>query len=182
MSKLLHPCLGAVCLLPLAALVPASFALAVGRLEEGAAARAPHGQSLPKDASAQARIEQRFSIRISPGSAAMPPSIVLELEQSERQGRAESRKLPRCLPAAAFAGVQSVDGSHLLLFMRDSHVVAAQMQKTCNAHDFYSGFYVERNPDGMLCVGRDKLQARSGASCTIRGWQSVVETPARRIP
>ena len=123
----------------------------------------------------QVRIEQHFSIRISPGSAAVPPPVVAEAEQ-------EDRRMPRCVPAGLIAAVQSGEGNRLLLFLRDNHVVAAELEKSCRAHDFYSGFYLERSPDGLVCVGRDKLQSRSGANCTIHHWRPLVDAPSRRFP
>ena len=36
-------------------------------------------------------------------------------------------------------------------------MVSAALERSCSARDFYSGFYVERNADGQICVKRDTL-------------------------
>ncbi|HWU04247.1 MAG TPA: hypothetical protein VN222_16015 [Novosphingobium sp.] len=138
--------------------------------------------ALSPDVARQVRIDQRLSIRISPGSAVLPPGVIIELEQEERPSRVEQRKIAKCLPVNMIAGVQSGRGNQLILFLRDNHVVAAALDKSCRAQDFYSGFYLEKNADGQVCVGRDKLQSRSGANCAIRSWRGLVDAVPRRFP
>ena len=53
--------------------------------------------------------------------------------------------------------------SKLILFMRDQRIVSATLDKTCRARDFYSGFYMARSGDGMLCTNRDTLQSRTAS-------------------
>ena len=50
--------------------------------------------------------------------------------------------------------------------------LAATLEPSCVASSFYSGFYVERNADGRLCVSRDQLQsrARRKPAWSRRGW------------
>lgn len=128
----------------------------------------------------QMRIQQHLSIRISPGGPAIPPPMVFEFDEEDRPARVEERKMGRCVPIAAIAGVQSGPRDRLVLFLRDSRVVTASLPKTCRATDFYSGFYVERNADGQLCVDRDEIHARSGATCMVHDFRAVVEVPMRR--
>jgi hypothetical protein len=129
----------------------------------------------------QVRIQQHFSIRISPGAVGGPAGFVLELEE-ERSARVDDRKVARCLPIGAIAAVQAAEKNRLLLFLRDSRMVTVGLEKACRAQDFYSGFYVERNGDGQLCVERDQIHARSGATCTIRDLRAVAEGNVRRTP
>jgi hypothetical protein len=84
--------------------------------------------------------------------------------------------------AGAIAGVQSAQGNRLLLFMRDQHIISAVLEKACRARDFYSGFYIERSPDGLICVNRDKLQSRSGSNCRIAKLRALIALPWRRFP
>lgn len=130
----------------------------------------------------QVRIQQNFSIRITPGAPVAPPNMVVEMEQEERGVRLEERRIGRCLPVAAIAGVQSTQTNRLLLYLRDARVVSALLEKSCRATDYYSGFYVERSPDGQICIERDKLHARSGANCKIRELHALVEVSSRRFP
>ncbi|RVU04420.1 hypothetical protein EOE18_11490 [Novosphingobium umbonatum] len=134
-------------------------------------------------AAKQVRIQQQFSIRIGPGAPGMPPNVLFEMEQIERRTtttRLEERPYGRCLPVGAIAAVQNAQGNRLLLILRDSRVLTAGLEKSCRAHDFYSGFYVERNADGQLCIERDQIHARSGANCRISDLKSLVEVSAKR--
>lgn len=79
-----------------------------------------------------------------------------------------------CVEVRGIAGVQTVGSNRLVLYLRDRRMVSASLDKSCLARDFYSGFYIERNRDGMLCVGRDKLQSRSGAHCQIASFRQLV--------
>lgn len=128
----------------------------------------------------QVRIQQQFSIRISPGPPMPSPVYVIENEENDRPTRLEERNMGKCLPAASIVSVQSAPRNRLLFFLRDSRVVTAGLDKSCHAHDFYSGFYVERNADGQICIERDKIHARSGANCQIHDLRALVEVPARR--
>jgi hypothetical protein len=134
------------------------------------------GQANPQ----QMRIQQRFSIRISPGAPNAPQGMIFEMEQEERTARIEERRMGRCLPIAAIGSVQSGQRNRLVFFLRDSRLVVASLEKSCRAHDFYSGFYVEPNADGQLCIARDQIHSRSGASCTILDMRALVETAGRR--
>ena len=139
------------------------------------------GGPLSADGAEQVRIEQHFSIRISPGGTMMPPDMMDDL-MDERPERFEERAMSKCFALGAIAGVQSAEGNRLLLFMRDQHIISAVLEKMCHAREFYSGFYVERSPDGMICVNRDKLQSRSGANCRIARLRALVALPWRRFP
>ena len=139
------------------------------------------GGPLSADSAEQVRIEQHFSIRISPGGPMMPPDMMDDL-MDERPERFEERAMGKCFASGAIAGVQSAQGNRLLLFMRDQHIISAVLEKACRARDFYSGFYIERSPDGMICVGRDRLQARSGMSCRIARLRALLALLWRRFP
>lgn len=79
-----------------------------------------------------------------------------------------------CVPIKGINGVQPGSGNRLVLFMADRRMVSARLEKSCRARDFYSGFYLERNEDGKLCVSRDKLQSRSGTSCELTRMRELV--------
>lgn len=124
---------------------------------------------------AQVRIEQRVIIRINPRRPApMAPDMLNALPQAEIAPRLTERKFGKCVPVKAIAGVQVDRDNRLLLFLRDRRIVAAHLEKTCSAQGFYSGFYVEPEDDGMICVGRDKLHSRSGTNCDIDKLREVV--------
>ena len=123
----------------------------------------------------QVRIEQRVIIRISPRSATARQSMSsLVAPPNGPRTRLVERKADDCLPIAAIGAVQPARHTRLMLFMRDRRLFSAQLERSCTARDFYSGFYVERNDDGMICIDRDELQSRTGSKCEVERLHQVV--------
>ena len=123
----------------------------------------------------QVRIEQRVIIRISPRSATARQNMSsLVAPSNGPRTRLVERKADDCLPIAAIGAVQPARDNRLMLFMRDSRLFSAQLERSCTARDFYSGFYVERNDDGMICIDRDELQSRTGSKCEVERLHQVV--------
>ena len=131
-------------------------------------------QSFRAPVQQQVRIEQRLTIRIIP-HAPVEPDMLDDLPASGLTPRVVERKMGRCLPISSIAGVQANGDNKLILFMRDRRIISATLEKACRARDYYSGFYVARNTDGMLCVERDELQSRSGSNCQLKGMKQLVE-------
>ena len=150
----------------------------------GALARLPGSAPAPAapEVARQVSIMQHFSIRITPGAPARPPEMLDQLQHDDgpRDGapqRFEPRRIGRCLAIGAIGAVQGGEGNRLLLFMRDQHIIVAALERACQAADFYSGFYVARNADGLLCVDRDRLQSRSGANCKVKALRVLAPMP-----
>ena len=125
----------------------------------------------------QVRIEQRMVIRISPGTAQAREQMMADLRSEGRTvTRYEQERLRGgCVAISGIAAVQPwAEQNRLLLFMRDRRVLSASLERACNARDYYSGFYVERNEDGQLCARRDLLQSRAGASCKVAQLHRLV--------
>ena len=122
----------------------------------------------------QVRIEQRVVIRISPAARAPRSNLMAEQAQPRAPQQFEERKMDDCVALKSISGVQPGSGNRLVLYMEDRTMVSARLDKSCRARDFYSGFYVERNEDGKLCVARDKLQSRSGANCELTRMRKLV--------
>ena len=123
----------------------------------------------------QVRIEQRVIVRITPRRTLSRQSMVADMPPQPVTRRFEERKMEKCIPVGHIAGVQTGSGNRLLLFLRDRRIVSANLEKSCRARDFYSGFYLEQNDDGKLCVDRDKLQSRSGAKCEVDRFRKLEE-------
>lgn len=122
----------------------------------------------------QVRIERQIIIRISPrGFAARLPLLGSMLDR-ERPPRITERRMGKCVPIGGIAGVQVGQDNRLTVFMRDRRTISLGLEKSCRAQDFYSGFYVERSPDGQLCVDRDRLQSRSGANCALTRLRQLI--------
>jgi hypothetical protein len=131
------------------------------------------GAAPEEEVARQVRIEERVIIRIGPSSSTTNQRVLALREQVE--GRAfREQKLDGCIPVSAISAVQPAERNRLLLFMRDRRVLTAALERTCNSEDFYSGFYVERQEDGQLCSGRDRLQSRSGANCRVAQFNRLV--------
>ncbi len=124
---------------------------------------------------AQVRIERRVTVRIAPVGPAVRQGMVAELAPPALP-RLSERKMGKCVAVAGIAAVQPDAGGKLLLFMRDRRLLSANLEKACSARDFYAGFYLERSSDGMLCVDRDKLHSRAGATCAISRMRQLVAT------
>lgn len=115
----------------------------------------------------QVRIEQRVIIRISPGAAGAREQSMAALPRRPLRQQFQEEKFKDCVPISTIVGVEPGPNNRLMLFMSDRRVLTAELDRSCNARDFYSGFYIERNEDGRLCSGRDDLQSRAGASCGV---------------
>ena len=122
----------------------------------------------------QVRIERRVIIRISPSGPGARERMLAELPRRPIRESFEEQPHEDCVPIDAIAGVQPAAQNRLLLFMRDRRVLSASLEQACHAADFYSGFYVERREDGVLCSGRDRLKSRAGASCEVTQFHRLV--------
>ncbi len=122
----------------------------------------------------QVRIERRVVIRIAPRSSSARSAIAAEQSQVPTTPRYFERPMGRCIKADEIAAVQAVAGNRLMLHMHDRSVVSAKLETACRARDFYSGFYVEPSDDGMICVSRERLHARTGASCQLSRMRQLV--------
>jgi hypothetical protein len=120
----------------------------------------------------QVRIEQHMVIRITP--LGPQRELLADLPRAPLATKFHERKVGKCVPVAGIAGVQIAGDDRLLLFMRDQRLIGANLEKACRARDFYSGFYVAKNGDGRLCVDRDMIHARSGASCSVSKLRQLV--------
>ena len=126
-------------------------------------------------AARQISIEQRVVIRIAPQRPSARQNLQAQLPQGEPGPRFEERRKEKCVALQGIAGVQTGSGNRLVLFLRDQRMLSVNLEKSCRAREFYSGFYVEKNEDGRLCATRDKLQSRSGARCEIEVMRQLVE-------
>ncbi|MBV1917494.1 MAG: hypothetical protein KUG65_05460 [Sphingomonadaceae bacterium] len=133
------------------------------------------------DSAFQVRIEQSVRIRIAPRPRAQTPApqvrpnMLVGVPNRALGTNFVERRMGRCLKVKSIAGVQASRGSDLILYLRDRRVVRAQLDRTCRARDFYSGFYLSRSTDGRLCVDRDSLQSRSGANCKLTQMRQLIE-------
>jgi hypothetical protein len=109
---------------------------------------------------AQLTIRQQLIIRVP-----ARPQQSAPVQWKEKNG-------PKCVPAGALAGAQvSREGVDLLL--RGGQRVRAKLSR-CAPLDYYSGFYVRPGLDGRICQDRDTIRVRSGGSCEIDAFRTLV--------
>ncbi|MFA7594962.1 MAG: hypothetical protein WCY92_01295 [Novosphingobium sp.] len=122
----------------------------------------------------QVRIERRVIIRIAPRRPVENGDMLASLPQNGLPPRFKEKGMAKCVPIREIGGAQVQGSNRLMLFMRDRQLVSVTLEKGCSARDFYSGFYVERGDDGLICSGRDVLQSRSGTKCELRKLHRLV--------
>lgn len=161
--------IGATWLLPLALTGAASSVLPVPSLAPPIITGGV--ESVFDDIQFQVQTRQRVMIRITPLSrVAPPPPVPVQKAEPQRKVTGETRQ---CIPLADVAGVKLGQGRTLHLYMRDKRVISTLLERSCQVSSFYSGFYVERPADGMLCAGREALHARSGTDCQLSAFSEV---------
>ena len=83
------------------------------------------------------------------------------------------KKGPKCVEMAAIAGAAIVTDDAIDLVMRGGDRLRAQFSSSCPALDYYRGFYISPNPDGMVCADRDIIRSRMGGACGIEKFRSL---------
>jgi hypothetical protein len=132
-------------------------------------------RSFAPEAAQQVHIEQRMTIRVSPRAPRTPPPReMLSTPQKQREPRFSERKIGKCIPIAGIAGVEPNGQNSLILFMRDRRMINVELDRSCPSRAFYSGFYLSRSTDGMVCLDRDTLHSRSGSTCTLKRMRQLV--------
>lgn len=122
----------------------------------------------------QVRIRQRVIVRVSPAPPRARSQMLAELPRRPMRQSFEEVEHGDCVEIDDIVGVQPTNDNRLLMFTRQRQVLAATLGESCVARAFYAGFYVEQNDDGRLCVARDLLQSRAGASCEVAGFSRLV--------
>ena len=122
----------------------------------------PPTQVMAAPPAEQIRMEQTVIIRVPSAPKVKPPK-----SSKNMQVKYKETSIGKCLAARKIAGAKVSGNSSLDLLTTDGHQVRAYLNKGCEAREFYSGFYIERPKDGLLCVDREILHARSGSQCEI---------------
>jgi hypothetical protein len=82
-------------------------------------------------------------------------------------------KGPKCIPARAIAAATLVGKSSVDLILRNRQRIRARLESSCPALDYYYGFYITPNPDGLVCEDRDNIRSRMGGACEIDRFRSL---------
>jgi hypothetical protein len=132
----------------------------------GASVPAPAQQS---DQYAQLVVREQIVIRMHARQSPRPASPPVEWKE---------RKGPKCVPAKAILGAALLSQKSVDLVMKDRRRIRAKLESSCPALDYYYGFYITPNADGMICADRDIIRSRVGGHCQIDGFRTL-EAAAR---
>ncbi|ODP39029.1 hypothetical protein BFL28_12400 [Sphingomonas turrisvirgatae] len=133
--------------------------------------RAAASASLTGTRLAQVRIQQHVVIRvprpdavrrISAPAAPLPPIAWVEKDAN------------KCVQMNRLAGAAITRPDSVDLVLAGGKRVRAKLGKECPALDFYSGFYVKPNKDGMVCAKRDTFRSRAGGECQIKQFRTLI--------
>lgn len=116
---------------------------------------------------AQLTIQQRVVIRVPIAPMAMTEAAPRPLRWTEKKG-------PKCLAASNLAGAVVSGPSLIDIYLRGGSRMRAQLDKQCDAIDLRFGFYIRPNPDGQVCADRDTIHARTGGTCEIERFRTLV--------
>lgn len=122
----------------------------------------------------QVRVEQRVVIRIGPAAPQARTQMMADLPRRPMRTRYAEVEHGDCIEAEGVIGVQPTADNRLLFFTNSNQIIAAELEDECSARAFYAGFYIERSEDSRLCVDRDRLQSRAGASCQVEEFTRLV--------
>jgi hypothetical protein len=115
-------------------------------------------QSRPPSAPQGITLHQQIIIRVAPTNRT----------GGNRQNISwEEERGPRCIPARQIAHADQLGQESIDLLLRDSTRIRARLERRCPSLDFYYGFYISPNADGMICADPDAVRTRTGASCGI---------------
>ena len=92
--------------------------------------------------------------------------------------RWKDRKGPKCISGRGIGGAILVSTRKVDFILPGGSRIRAELESSCPALDFYSGFYLRPDPeDGMICADRDTIHARSGGECQITRFRRLVPRP-----
>jgi hypothetical protein len=135
---------------------------AMGAAASAAVDLAPSAIMVEQVEVAQMSITRTAVVRIAPVIAAPPKPI----RWKEKDG-------PKCVDIGMLAGLAIREVDAIDLTLRGGRNVRAKLEKGCPSAEFYSGFYLQRSRDGLVCAGRDVIHSRVGAACEVTKFKTL---------
>jgi hypothetical protein len=87
--------------------------------------------------------------------------------------RWKEKKGPKCVPMRQVIAAGPISPGSVDLILRDRSRLRAKFDSSCPALDYYYGFYVTPNPDGLICADRDVIRSRMGGECGIDKFKTL---------
>jgi hypothetical protein len=82
-------------------------------------------------------------------------------------------KGPKCIATRGILAATRAVKDSVDLILRNRQRVRAKLESSCPALDYYYGFYIRPDPDGMVCEDRDVIRSRMGGACEIDRFRSL---------
>jgi len=114
---------------------------------------------------AQLTLRQQIIVRIPSGpqaAAALAPPA----EWKEGKG-------VKCIAADMVAGATAPSRDSVDLLLRDRTRIRAKLENSCPALDYYNGFYISPNAEGMICADKQSIRSRMGGECEIDALKTL---------
>lgn len=118
---------------------------------------------------AQVTIRQQIIVRMP---ARPRPGLPHAKQVEWKEGKG-----PKCVSARMIAGATLLGRDSVDLILRNNSRIRAKLENSCPALDYYQGFYISPNPDGMICADRDVIRSRVGGECEIERFRSLKPEP-----
>ena len=117
---------------------------------------------------AQLTIRREIMLRIPIQNRPSPAAVAKQsrYEWKEKRG-------PKCVPARSIIAATGLSQKSVDLVLRDRTRLRARFGRNCPALDYYYGFYVSPNPDGLICADRDSIRSRVGGECGIDRFRAL---------
>ena len=115
---------------------------------------------------AQVTIRRQIMLRVPMQSRPKVPAKGNAIVWKEKRG-------PKCVAARSIAAATALNQKSVDLILRDRTRLRAKLERSCPALDYYYGFYLSPNPDGLICADRDAIRSRVGGECGIDGFRSL---------
>ena len=115
---------------------------------------------------AQIVIREQIRVRVPLRLREVAPAPASTIEWKESRG-------PKCVPADSILGAGMLGQNSVDLLLQGNGRVRAKFEDSCPALDYYRGFYLTRNADGMICADRDSIRSRVGGSCEIEKFRKL---------
>jgi len=114
---------------------------------------------------AQLSVRQQVLVRV-PVRLRPAPSRDSQVEWKEGKG-------PKCVSARSIVGATALRQRSFDLLLRDRSRIRARLDRSCPALDYYYGFYISPDEDGLICADRDSIRSRVGGECEIDAFRSL---------
>ncbi len=115
---------------------------------------------------AQVTLHQRVVIRVTT-TAPAPVSAPRPITWKEKKG-------PKCIAVADLGGAMVSGDGAIDLALTGNRRIRAHLGGECRPMDYYSRFYLKPAADGRVCANRDVLSMRSGLTCEIKAFRTLV--------